>query len=148
MMISLGSLPKLYPKRENNDSKSFLHEIAFGQQNQGVPAMILRETLMKTLASSQSQWEMIPCIAVSFTWLRPIFYPRVIFFKSQHIHSLFSRDDCTTKIVLWIFFFFHFHIAQLFNQVFINIGIGNRSVQLSMMFIFVIGSIVFIYDSK
>ena len=135
-MISLGSLPKLYPKRENNDSKSFLHEIAFGQQNRGVPAMILRETLMKTLASSQSQWEMIPCIAVSFTWLRPIFYPRVIFFKSQHIHSLFSRDDCTTKIVLWIFFFFSIFILH-------SCSTRNRSVQLSM-FIFVIDGSIFL----
>ena len=50
-MISLGSLPEVFSfvaqtlsKRENSNSQSFLYEIAFEQQNQGVRATIMRET--------------------------------------------------------------------------------------------------------
>ena len=69
---SLVLLPKLYPKRENSNPKLFLSEIAFGQRNQRLRAMNPKESLTKTSVtfpkfSSQRQWAMIPCLAVSFT---------------------------------------------------------------------------------
>ena len=69
---SLVLLPKLYPKRENSNPKSFLSEVAFGQQNLRLRATIPKESLTKTLVKfpkffSQRRWAMIPCLAVSFT---------------------------------------------------------------------------------
>ena len=65
-------LPKLYPKRENSNPKLFLSEIAFGQRNQRLRATNPKESLTKTSVmfpkfSSQRQWAMIACLAVSLT---------------------------------------------------------------------------------
>ena len=76
---SLVLLPKLYLKRENSNPKLFLSEIAFGQRNWRLRATNPKESLTKTSVtfpkfSSQRQWAMIPCLAVSFTWLHPRYH--------------------------------------------------------------------------